>query len=70
MPSNTYIATWLAVTYTGATPVPVEPVEAKDIDAAQYGSARLEDKLAPPTTRWSRGDRPMCLRFACVRADT
>ena len=25
VPSNTYIATWLAVTYTGATPVPVEP---------------------------------------------
>lgn len=28
VPSNTYIATWLAVTYAGATPVPVEPVEA------------------------------------------
>lgn len=28
VPSNTYIATWLAVTQTGATPVPVEPVEA------------------------------------------
>lgn len=27
VPSNTYIATWLAVTYTGATPVPVEPDE-------------------------------------------
>lgn len=25
VPSNTYIATWLAVTMTGATPVPVEP---------------------------------------------
>lgn len=25
VPANTYIATWLAVTYTGATPVPVEP---------------------------------------------
>jgi len=25
VPSNTYIATWLAVSYTGATPVPVEP---------------------------------------------
>jgi dTDP-4-amino-4,6-dideoxygalactose transaminase len=30
VPSNTYIATWLAVTYAGATPVPVEP------DAATY----------------------------------
>jgi dTDP-4-amino-4,6-dideoxygalactose transaminase len=28
VPSNTYIATWLAVTYAGATPVPVEPIEA------------------------------------------
>lgn len=27
VPSNTYIATWLAVTHTGATPVPVEPNE-------------------------------------------
>jgi dTDP-4-amino-4,6-dideoxygalactose transaminase len=25
VPTNTYIATWLAVTYAGATPVPVEP---------------------------------------------
>jgi dTDP-4-amino-4,6-dideoxygalactose transaminase len=27
VPANTYIATWLAVSYTGATPVPVEPNE-------------------------------------------
>jgi dTDP-4-amino-4,6-dideoxygalactose transaminase len=27
VPSNTYIATWLAVSHCGATPVPVEPVE-------------------------------------------
>ncbi|RYE22573.1 MAG: hypothetical protein EOP45_08050, partial [Sphingobacteriaceae bacterium] len=25
VPSNTYIATWLAVTHAGATPVPIEP---------------------------------------------
>src|SRR4026209_655675 len=25
VPSNTFIATWLAVTFAGATPVPVEP---------------------------------------------
>ncbi|MBP7051984.1 MAG: DegT/DnrJ/EryC1/StrS family aminotransferase [Phycisphaerae bacterium] len=25
VPSNTYIATWLAVTYAGGTPIPVEP---------------------------------------------
>ena len=27
VPANTYIASWLAVSYTGATPVPVEPDE-------------------------------------------
>lgn len=27
VPSNTYIATWLAVSYAGATPIPVEPDE-------------------------------------------
>lgn len=27
VPANTYIATWLAVSYTGAVPVPVEPDE-------------------------------------------
>src|SRR5678816_944753 len=27
VPSNTYIATWLAVSYCGAKPVPVEPLE-------------------------------------------
>lgn len=40
VPSNTYIATWLAVTYTGALPVPVEPdphtfnLDAERIEAA------------------------------------
>jgi dTDP-4-amino-4,6-dideoxygalactose transaminase len=28
VPANTYIATWLAVSYTGAKPIPVEPDEA------------------------------------------
>lgn len=27
VPSNTYIATWLAISYAGATPIPVEPDE-------------------------------------------
>ena len=27
VPANTFIATWLAVSYAGATPVPVEPDE-------------------------------------------
>jgi dTDP-4-amino-4,6-dideoxygalactose transaminase len=40
VPSNTYIATWLAVTYAGAQPVPVEPVEATfNIDPAKIESA-------------------------------
>ena len=40
VPSNTYIATWLAVTGVGATPVPVEPDEAThNIDPAQIEAA-------------------------------
>lgn len=36
VPSNTYIATWLAVSYCGATPVPVEPDErTNNIDPAR-----------------------------------
>jgi dTDP-4-amino-4,6-dideoxygalactose transaminase len=40
VPSNTFIATWLAVTQTGATPVPVEPDEkTHNIDPARIASA-------------------------------
>jgi dTDP-4-amino-4,6-dideoxygalactose transaminase len=40
VPSNTYIATWLAVTCVGATPVPVEPVVAThNIDPARIEAA-------------------------------
>jgi len=40
VPSNTYIATWLAVSQCGATPVPVEPVEATyNLDAALVEAA-------------------------------
>jgi dTDP-4-amino-4,6-dideoxygalactose transaminase len=40
VPSNTYIATWLAVSQCGATPVPVEPVEATyNIDPALIEAA-------------------------------
>lgn len=36
VPSNTYIATWLAVSHAGATPVPVEPdAPIYNIDPAQ-----------------------------------
>lgn len=40
VPANTYIATWLAVSYAGATPVPVEPDEKTyNINPAQIESA-------------------------------
>jgi dTDP-4-amino-4,6-dideoxygalactose transaminase len=40
VPSNTYIATWLAVSGVGATPVPVEPDEATlNIDPARIEAA-------------------------------
>lgn len=45
VPSNTYIATWLAVSEAGATPVPVEP------DAASYNldPAQIEAAITPRT---------------------
>jgi dTDP-4-amino-4,6-dideoxygalactose transaminase len=40
VPSNTYIATWLAVSSVGATPVPVEPVpETHNMDPARLRDA-------------------------------
>jgi dTDP-4-amino-4,6-dideoxygalactose transaminase len=40
VPSNTYIATWLAVSYAGATPVPVEPSpDTFNIDPARVEAA-------------------------------
>ncbi len=40
VPSNTYIATWLAVSQCGAVPVPVEPVEATyNLDPAKIEAA-------------------------------
>ena len=45
VPSNTYIATWLAVSQTGAVPVPVEPIPAThNIDPA-----RIEAAITPRT---------------------
>ena len=45
VPSNTYIATWLAVSQCGATPVPVEPGERTfNIDPA-----RIEAAITPRT---------------------
>lgn len=45
VPSNTYIATWLAVSYTGATPVPVEP----DPDTYNIAPARIEAAITSRT---------------------
>jgi len=45
VPSNTYIATWLAVSHVGATPVPVEPLLA----TANMDPALLEAALTPRT---------------------
>jgi len=40
VPANTYIATWLAVSYAGATPVPVEPNERTyNIDSSRIEAA-------------------------------
>jgi dTDP-4-amino-4,6-dideoxygalactose transaminase len=45
VPANTYIASWLAVSHNGATPVPVEP------DPATYNidPARIEAMITPRT---------------------
>ena len=45
VPSNTYIATWLAVSYAGATPVPVEP----DERTYNLDPARLEAAITQKT---------------------
>lgn len=45
VPSNTYIATWLAVSETGATPVPVEP----RLETANLDPERMEAAITPQT---------------------
>jgi len=45
VPSNTYIASWLAVSYSGATPVPVEP----DPRTFNIDPARIEDAITSRT---------------------
>jgi len=39
VPANTYIASWLAVSYAGAKPVPVEPDETHNINVAEVVAA-------------------------------
>lgn len=45
VPANTYIATWLAVSYAGATPVPVEPVK----HTYNIDPDRIETAITPRT---------------------
>lgn len=45
VPANTYIATWLAVSYAGARPVPVEP----DPRTYNLDPARVEAAITPRT---------------------
>src|SRR5208282_1570113 len=45
VPSNTYIATWLAVSHAAATPVPVEP----DIRTYSVDPALIEAAITPRT---------------------
>jgi dTDP-4-amino-4,6-dideoxygalactose transaminase len=45
VPSNTYIATWLAVSYAGATPIPVEP----DPRTYNLDPLRVESAITPQT---------------------
>ncbi|MDO3415945.1 DegT/DnrJ/EryC1/StrS family aminotransferase [Hymenobacter sp. BT770] len=46
VPSNTYIATWLAISFVGAVPVPVKPSPCTyNIDPARLETA--QSRLAP-----------------------
>ena len=45
VPANTYIATWLAVSYVGATPVPVEPL----LGNWNLDPGRIEAAITPRT---------------------
>ncbi len=45
VPSNTYIATWLAISFVGAKVVPVEP----RLDTYNLDPKRLEEKITPRT---------------------
>ena len=45
VPANTYIASWLAVSYTGATPVPVEP----DDKTYNIDPSLIEEAITPRT---------------------
>jgi dTDP-4-amino-4,6-dideoxygalactose transaminase len=57
VPSNTYIATWLAVSYAGAIPIPVEPDEKTyNIDPSKIEAAitKKPRRLCPYTCMANR----------------
>lgn len=45
VPSNTFIATWLAVSHSGAKPIPVEPI----LETYNIDPAKLEAAITPKT---------------------
>ncbi len=45
VPSNTYIASWLAVSYVGATPIPVEPRK----ETCNIDPTKIEEKITSKT---------------------
>lgn len=61
VPSNTYIATWLAVSYCGAVPIPVEPNEV----SCNIDPAKIEASI---TTR-TRAIMPVHLYGQCADMD-
>lgn len=61
VPSNTYIASWLAVSYVGATPVPVEPNPA----TYNINPALIEAAITPKT----KAIMPVHLYGQCCEMD-
>ena len=67
VPSNTYVATWLAVSHCGATPVPVEPVEAThnmDPDLLQRAITARTKVILPVHLYGQPADMDPILRIA------
>ncbi|MES2779025.1 MAG: DegT/DnrJ/EryC1/StrS family aminotransferase [Bacteroidota bacterium] len=62
VPSNTYIASWLAVSYVGATPIPVEP----RIETYNINPELIEAKITART----KAIMPVHLYGQCCEMDT
>ena len=61
VPANTYIATWLAVSYAGATPVPVEPDNRTfNLDPALVEQTNHRTHAGDPAGTPVRSDRRRC----------